>query len=124
MESHPSEAVSPLPPHPGPPVGTAAPAAGAAERPLADEYDLSEQLAAMLPAMLFEGSTPAELSSWQARFRATLVRLLWDPPERGALDLRWERADERGAYTRHYVTYQSEPGLRIPAWLLMPRGIS
>ena len=49
------------------------------------------------------------------------MRLLWEIPERGPLDLRFESETDCGAYVRHRVSYQSEPGLRVPAWLLVPR---
>jgi dienelactone hydrolase len=102
--------------------GRARQAVAAEGRPLAYELDLSQQLARLRPAMLFDGATPAALRDWQARFRETLVRLLWEIPERGRLDLRFESETAGDGFVRHKVSYQSEPGLRVPAWLLVPAG--
>jgi dienelactone hydrolase len=94
------------------------------DRPLQYETDLSQQLARVTPSLLFGGSSADELRVWQATFRQKLVESLWSVPERGPLDLRVEDETDSGTYVRRRVTYQSEPGLRIPAWLLVPKGVS
>jgi dienelactone hydrolase len=88
------------------------------------ELDLSAQLAAVRPSLLFTGDTPEALHEWQGQFRQTLIRLLGEFPERGPLDLRTEGETDCGAYVRRRVSYQSEPGLRIPAWLLVPKQVT
>jgi dienelactone hydrolase len=102
---------------------TAADAAGA-ERPLQYELDLSQQLARIDPALVFRGRTADELRAWQGRFRERLVESLWSIPERGPLDLTVDTATDCGAHVRRRVTYQSEAGVRVPAWLLVPKGVS
>ena len=100
------------------------PGAADAARPLPYELDLSQQLARMAPALLFRGATGAELQAWQGRFRERLVESLWAIPERGPLDLAAGAETDGGAYLRRRVTYQSEPGVRVPAWLLVPKDVS
>lgn len=43
--------------------------------------------------------------------------------KRCALDLRVEKEEDVGTYLRRLVSYQSEPGSRVPAWLLLPKGV-
>jgi hypothetical protein len=43
--------------------------------------------------------------------------------KRCPLDLRVEKEEDVGTYTRRLVTYASEPGGRVPAWLLVPKGV-
>jgi dienelactone hydrolase len=43
--------------------------------------------------------------------------------KRCPLDLRVEKEEDAGTYTRRLVTYASEPGSRVPAWLLAPKGV-
>jgi dienelactone hydrolase len=94
------------------------------ERPLQYEDDLSLQLARITPSLLFEGQTADELRAWQGRFRERLVESLWSVPERGPLGLTAHGETDCGAYLRRRVTYQSEVGVRVPAWLLVPKDVS
>jgi dienelactone hydrolase len=94
------------------------------ERPLRYEHDLSQQLARITPALLFQGQNEDELRAWQGRFREKLVESLWAVPERGPLDLAVRDETDCGAYVRRRVTYQSEAGVRVPAWLLVPKAAS
>jgi dienelactone hydrolase len=78
----------------------------------------------MTPSLLFQGETAEELRDWQRRFRERLVESLWAVPERGPLELALGEETDCGAYVRRRVTYQSEVGVRVPAWLLAPKGVS
>jgi len=60
----------------------------------------------------------------QQQFREKLIQSLWEIPERAPLDLILEGEIDCGAYLRRRVTYQTEPGLRVPAWLLVPQGLA
>src|SRR5690348_11897417 len=37
------------------------------------------------------------------------------------LDIRTERVEDFPTYTRHKITYQTDPGDHVPAWLMIPR---
>jgi hypothetical protein len=45
------------------------------------------------------------------------------PEKRCDLGIRIEEEIDCGDYTRQFLTYQSEPGSRVPAYLLIPKGI-
>lgn len=53
--------------------------------------------------------------------QAILARLGPFPPK-VPLDLEQERETDQGDHTRALVTYAVEPGERVPAWLLRPKG--
>lgn len=93
-------------------------------RPLAFEYDLSQHIDEAQPAMLFGGSTPEELRDWQARFRAKVLSLLGNLPERAALEIEFEEEVDCGSYTRHKIRYQTEEEVWVPAYLLVPNEAS
>lgn len=57
-------------------------------------------------------------------FRDVMVRLLGRWPERCALDAVVEERVELGDVTRERVTYQVEPGERVPAYLFLPSRLS
>ncbi len=54
--------------------------------------------------------------------RQKLVHLLGNFPERAPLQPVIGEAIDEGAFTRSFVTYEVEPGERVPAWLLVPAG--
>lgn len=67
-------------------------------------------------------------ADWQRR-RAEILRgfeqiagALPGREKRCALDVRVEESTDCGRYERRRITYQSEPGCRVPAWLLIPKG--
>lgn len=45
------------------------------------------------------------------------------PEKRVPLDVRIEREEGTDRYIRRKLNYQSAPGERVPAWLLIPRGV-
>jgi len=92
-------------------------------RPLAFEDDLAQRIADIEPSMLFAGSTPEELRVWQSAFRAKMLELMGAIPERGGLCLEWGQARDMGSYVRHKVQYQTEPGVAVPAYILVPKGL-
>jgi dienelactone hydrolase len=92
-------------------------------RPSAFEDDLSRRLDEAQPSLLFEGTTPDDLSAWQQQFKSRLMGLLGNQPERGPLELEWREEEDCGPYTRHRVAYQSEPGVSVPAFVLIPNDI-
>ena len=93
-------------------------------RPLAFEYDLSQHIDEAAPAMLFNGNTTEELRDWQERFRAKVLSLLGILPERAALVVEYEEEKDRETYIRHKIRYQTEAAVWVPAYLLVPKGVS
>lgn len=70
-----------------------------------------------------------DLADWQQRRQAILAGMEavmgpWPGPEkRCALDARVESETDCGAYVRRFLTYASEPGSRVPAYLLAPKDV-
>jgi pimeloyl-ACP methyl ester carboxylesterase len=97
-------------------------------RPLAFEDDIAQRLDEARPSMLFEGLTPEELEGWQRRFRTKLRRLIAGQfgvrPARALLRLEWEREVDCGAYVRRRLRYQTEEGVWVPAYLLVPTSLA
>ncbi len=68
------------------------------------------------------------VGDWQKR-RAAIVRgmesVMGPFPgsnDRCPLDMKIETEEDCGAYLRQSITYSAEPGSRVPAWLLIPKG--
>ncbi len=65
--------------------------------------------------------TFTSLADWQPKARATIFeRLFYDPP---AVRPQPEiiRRTDRGDYTEEYLTFQTTPDLRVPAYVLVPK---
>jgi len=69
------------------------------------------------------------VADWEKR-RAEVVRGMESvmgkfpaADRRGPLDLKVESETDAGNYVRRLVTYNATPGGRVPAWLLVPKGV-
>ena len=66
-------------------------------------------------------------SDWQVRRQEILAAMqqimgpLPGPEKRCPLDVRIESETDCGSHTRRMITYASEPGSRVPAYLLIPK---
>jgi dienelactone hydrolase len=66
-------------------------------------------------------------NDWQVRHRSILKAMtlvmgsLPDRNKRAPLDVKVEEQVDCGEYVRQFLTYQSEPGSRVPAYLLIPK---
>lgn len=92
-------------------------------RPIA----LYEQLYASEPrAFAFPAtSDSAAWEAWRSALRARLRARLGDlPAERGPVTARAAAPTGRAGYRRVYLEYASAPGVTVPAWLLIPDGLS
>ena len=69
---------------------------------------------------------PSARDAWEAQGPALWKAMqqvmgpLPGPEKRGPLDVRFGEAVDCGSYTRRLITYVSEPGCRVPAYLLIP----
>ncbi|HYE97291.1 MAG TPA: alpha/beta hydrolase, partial [Planctomycetota bacterium] len=75
-----------------------------------------------------DGPAPVRTPEDWAKRRAHIVRgmeaVMGRMPgdeKRCPLDLQVEKEDDLGSYVRRLVTYASEPGSRVPAYLLVPK---
>lgn len=76
--------------------------------------------------LLLAGSLPAWASdpSWRPRLQQRLARVMGPLPVAKAstpLDLQTESAEDLGDFERRRISYQAEPGGRVPAYLLIPK---
>lgn len=93
-------------------------------RPLSFEHDLSQLIDQFEPSLLFQGTTPDDLARWQAEFRARVADLLGIQPPRVSPELTFETAQDCGTFIRHRVRYQTERDVWVPAYLLVPKGVT
>jgi dienelactone hydrolase len=61
------------------------------------------------------------LKQWQPRARAKLFELLCYEPPPVAPQPQLIRRTDRGAYIEEYLTFQTTPDLRVPAFVLIPK---
>lgn len=62
-----------------------------------------------------------DLSAWQEKARATVLERLFYAPPAAAPDVQLIRREDRGDYVQEYLTFQTTPDLRVPAYVLIPR---
>lgn len=94
--------------------------ASAADRPEREQL-LQFQSA---PAIWSPVRTPAEWAQRRAGIVAAAQKIMGalpGPEKRVPLDVRLERETDCGTFVRREITYQSEPGSRVPAFLLLPK---
>lgn len=72
----------------------------------------------------FDASSPEAFAAWQGDARGRLGGILGALPSgpRGLPPTR-EVVDETDAYVRERVVYETRPGLRVSAYLLIPKGL-
>lgn len=69
---------------------------------------------------------PSARDAWEAQRPALWKAMqqvmgpLSGPEKRGPLDVQFGEAVDCGSYTQKFITYVSEPGCRVPAYLLIP----
>jgi len=62
-----------------------------------------------------------DLSAWQSRARDKVLGHLFYRPEPVRADAQVVRRTDRGDYTEEYLTFQTTPDLRVPAYVLIPK---
>jgi hypothetical protein len=74
--------------------------------------------------LLGPGAIAADVEAWRATRRLRLEQIMGPyPPDsrRGDLAVRVESTEDLGELVRQRLTYASEPGSRVPAYLLIPK---
>ena len=71
---------------------------------------------------------PASTAEWEEVQRPIVLERMQDvmgslpgPEKRSPIEVRIEEEVDCGSYVRRLLTYQSEPGSRVPAYLLIPK---
>ncbi len=62
-----------------------------------------------------------DLAAWQARARATVLERLFYAPPAARPDVQVIRREDHDDYVQEYLTFQTTPDLRVPAYVLIPK---
>ena len=74
------------------------------------------------PSIAFTAEAADEWRAWRLALIAGLTGLLGGfPADRAPLDVQITGRTDEGSYVRERLTFQTEPGLRVPASLLRPK---
>jgi dienelactone hydrolase len=85
-------------------------------------YPFVQQQADRSPLELsFLHSRFADLATWQPTARATVLRQLSYEPPPAAPAPQVVRREDRGDYMQEYLTFQTTPDIRVPAYVLIPK---
>jgi len=96
----------------------------AERRRYVNTYDvLQHWLKTRKPDCTFAGRTKADLARWRRAFRARYRRCLGPWPPTVPLRLTSVRREDKGDYVREKILFDSSPGVSVPAYLLVPKGI-
>ena len=63
----------------------------------------------------------SELETWQTKARSTVLERLFYAPPPVAPAAKVIRREDRGDYVLEYLTFQTTPDLRVPAYVLIPK---
>ncbi len=86
-------------------------------------YDAAH--AALTPSLAFGAAAPDEWRVWRVALVERLTALLGGfPEERGPLNATTVERCEQPGYVREKIAFESEPGVRVPAYLLLPHGVT
>jgi len=87
-------------------------------------YDVIQEWARIhRPACAFAGRTRTEFERWRRAFRRHYRRMLGPWPERVPLRPEITESLDKGDHIRHRVVFDSAPGVSVPAFLLVPKGL-
>jgi dienelactone hydrolase len=76
------------------------------------------------PALTYLNPEFTDVETWRAVGRAKVFELLRYSPPRVPLDPQVIEAKDCGDYVREKITFTSAPGARVPAYLLVPKGLA
>jgi dienelactone hydrolase len=110
------------------PLAQVAPASGASVPPprmtasdIGSLYPFVQQQADRSPLELsFLHSRFTDLAAWQPIARATVLRQLSYEPPPVPPAAQVVRREDRGDYVQEYITFQTTPDIRVPAYVLIP----
>jgi hypothetical protein len=69
----------------------------------------------------FLNDTFSDLATWQATARATVLEHLSYSPPPAPPAARVIQREDRGDYVQEYLTFQTTPDIRVPAYVLIPK---
>jgi len=88
-------------------------------------YDSVQAMARLVqPELAFSGSTAADYAAWRCRVQAAYSTLLGPWPEPVLPQLEVTEEVDCGDHVRVKLYYDSSPGVAVPAYLLVPKGVA
>lgn len=75
------------------------------------------------PDCSFGGHTRADFERWRAAFMRHYCRCIGPMPEKVPLRLQVVERVDKGDYVREKIYFDSSPGVTVPAYFLVPKGI-
>lgn len=63
---------------------------------------------------------PEQIPAWRDRCHERMTALIGQQPEKVPLDVEVRESVDCGSYTRESIVFDSEPGMSVPAFLLVP----
>lgn len=75
------------------------------------------------PDCAFSGTTKAHFSAWKRKFRRHYGRCIGPWPKKVPLRLKVTESADRGDHVRKHILFDSCPGVTVPAYLLIPKGL-
>ncbi|MEM2906081.1 MAG: alpha/beta fold hydrolase [Candidatus Bathyarchaeia archaeon] len=88
----------------------------------ADEY-LGWRYEAVKPSLAFNAMNEEQWRAWRSALEAKLIELMEEWPEPCDLEPQLLERVEEEHYVREKVVFQSEPGVDVPAYVLVPKGL-
>lgn len=76
------------------------------------------------PALSFLNPQFADFAAWRERAHAKATELLRYAPPAAPLDPQVIETVDKGEYIREKITFASAPGVRVPAYVLTPKGLA
>jgi len=76
------------------------------------------------PALSFLNPEFTDMPAWREQARAKALDLLRFAPPAVPLDPQTVEIVDQGVYTREKITFASAPGMRVPAYVLVPKGLT
>lgn len=88
-------------------------------------YDtIHAMLAGTPPSLAFAGSTAADYERWRVAFARAYGECLGPWPAATAANVEVVDEADAGSHTRLHLYFRSSPGVIVPAYLLLPKGIA
>jgi dienelactone hydrolase len=91
--------------------------------PYSPREHLRETLREYVPEYMLLAKWLADKERWATELRAKVTELLGPQPERCPLDIRLYHAERYYGYTAERISYNSEAGIGIPAYICVPDNI-
>jgi dienelactone hydrolase len=96
-----------------------------AERANVNAYDAIQGFGRLFePQLTFKGETAADFQAWRSRFADAYHRCLGPWPEPVNPEVEVASEEDAGDHTRLKLYFNSSPGVTVPAYLLIPKGIA